>query len=174
LNNLSETFLVDANVLITPHLTFYPFDIAPQFWAQLKQHIENGSISILDMVKDEIEKGNDSLSQWANSLQIADFVDHRNSNILQNYGKVLNHIQNDKCYNAKALAEWSQTAIADPWLVATAMTYRYTIITFEKPVGNLNAGAPVGHPKIPDVCNAFNVSYQNLYYMMRKLSITLG
>lgn len=26
-----ELFLIDANALITPHLTYYPFDFAPQF-----------------------------------------------------------------------------------------------------------------------------------------------
>ena len=31
-----EIFLIDANSLITPHLTFYPFDFAPGFWKNSK------------------------------------------------------------------------------------------------------------------------------------------
>lgn len=28
-------FLIDSNSLITPHLTYYPFDFAPGFWNQI-------------------------------------------------------------------------------------------------------------------------------------------
>ena len=58
-----EIFLIDANSLITPHLTFYPFDFAPGFWSQLEQSIQDGRIAILDMVKAEILHGNDNLKE---------------------------------------------------------------------------------------------------------------
>ena len=28
-----EKFLIDANAFMTPHLQYYPFDLAPSFWA---------------------------------------------------------------------------------------------------------------------------------------------
>ena len=37
-----EIFLIDANSLITPHLTYYPFDFAESFWSQMEEHIQNG------------------------------------------------------------------------------------------------------------------------------------
>ena len=35
----SSIFLIDANSLITPHLTYYPFDFAPGFWEQIERPI---------------------------------------------------------------------------------------------------------------------------------------
>lgn len=59
----NEIFLIDANSLITPYLTFYPFDFAPGFWQQLANSIKNGQVAILDVVKAEILRGNDELKQ---------------------------------------------------------------------------------------------------------------
>lgn len=33
-----ELFLIDANSLITPYLTFYPFDLVKTFWNQMEVH----------------------------------------------------------------------------------------------------------------------------------------
>ena len=52
-----ELFLIDANSLITPYLTFYPFDLVKTFWNQMEVHIKNGDIAILDLVKSEVLKG---------------------------------------------------------------------------------------------------------------------
>ena len=65
-----EIFLIDANSLITPHLTFYPFDFAPGFWNQLERPIKDGRIVVLDMVKAEILHGNDSLKEWMEELDV--------------------------------------------------------------------------------------------------------
>ena len=54
-----ELFLIDANSLITPYLTFYSFDLAKTFWNQMEWHIQNGNIAILDLVKLEVLKGKD-------------------------------------------------------------------------------------------------------------------
>jgi hypothetical protein len=174
MTDTSEKFLIDANAIITPYLSYYPFDFAPKFWGQLEAQIENGTVVILDLVKKEVEKGNDPLSQWMKNILIADIIDHRESTILGKYSEVLAYIQTSDCYNSKALAEWSQNNVADPWLIAAGSTYGYTIITFERPAGGLNAGNPSGHPKIPDVCSKFGVKYKDLYYMMRQLSFMLG
>ena len=70
-------FLIDSNSLITPHLTYYPFDFAPGFWNQMEQAIKNGKIAILDIVRSEILQGNDSLKEWMNALEIGLYVDHK-------------------------------------------------------------------------------------------------
>ena len=46
-----ELFLIDSNSLITPYRTYYPFDLAPGFWNQVGNHIELGSIILLDVEK---------------------------------------------------------------------------------------------------------------------------
>lgn len=166
-------FLIDANSFITPHLTYYPFDFAPSFWSQMEERISDGSIVILDMVKDEILHGNDSLCEWMTSLNIRTYVDHRMPDILRNYGKVLQYVQNHPCYKQSALQEWSKASVADAWIIATAIACGYTIVTFEKAVGNLSERNPSKNAKIPNVASEFGVSVVSLYDMMRTLGFHL-
>lgn len=173
MKSASNKFLIDTNAIITPYSSYYPFDFAPKFWEQMKTYIEDGSIVILDLVKNEIEKGNDKLSKWMKEINIANLIDHRDSKILDKYSEILTYIQTSNYYNSKALAEWSRNDVADPWLIAAGSVYGYIIITFERPV-EMDINNPSRHPKIPNVCSEFKVEYNDLYYMMRQLSFTLG
>ena len=171
--NNSEVFLIDANALITPKLSFYPFDLAPSFWKQMGTHIANGSVVILDLVKSEILQGNDELTEWMKNLSIGTLVDRRDEKILQNYSAVLQHLQENPCYKPSALKEWARATVADPWLIAAAEVYNYTIITFETHIVGLNDRTPSRIAKIPDVADVFGVKTANLYYLMRTLGFYL-
>lgn len=168
-----ERFLIDANSLITPYRTYYSFDFAPKFWQQLGDHIEQGSIVLLDKVKDELLKGDDELSDWLLDLDIRQLIDHREPDILAKYGEVLQCIQDDLRYKPAALEEWSKDSVADAWLIATAVAKDYTIITFETRNGGLSMANPSKNAKIPDVADIFGAITKDLYYMMRTLEIAL-
>ena len=71
----NELFLIDANSLITPYLTFYSFDLAKTFWNQMEWHIQNGNIAILDLVKLEVLKGKDSLKEWMENIEVGQLID---------------------------------------------------------------------------------------------------
>ena len=43
-----EVFLIDTNALLTPHLMYYPFDLAPSFWEQLEEKLKDGSVKVND------------------------------------------------------------------------------------------------------------------------------
>ncbi len=169
----NELFLIDSNSLITSHLTFYPFDFAQGFWEQMESHIEQGNIVILDVVKDEILKGKDSLQNWMEQINIGTLIDHRDIQILQKYGEVLQHVQDNPVYQVSALTEWSRQTVADPWLIATAAVHGYTIVSFEVNNKGLNSRNPSKNAKIPDVAEQFDVKVENLYYMMRALNFRL-
>jgi hypothetical protein len=62
--------------------------------------------------------------------------------------------------------------VADPWLIATAAVYGYTIVTFEKFV-NVNTGNPSGTPKIPNIAEKFHVRTTDLFHMIRDLGVRL-
>lgn len=171
---MSETiFLIDSNSLITPHLTYYPFDFAPGFWSQMEQAVNAGKIAILDVVKNEILQGNDSLKDWMDVLEIGLYVDRRQPAILEKYSAILQYIQYNPCYQLSALKEWSKGKSADPWLIATASVYDYTIVTFESPNNGLNERDPSKKAKIPDVAKVFDVETTDLYQMIRKLGFKL-
>lgn len=168
-----ELFLIDANSLITPYLTFYSFDLAKTFWNQMEWHIQNGSIAILDLVKLEVLKGKDSLKEWMENVEVGHLIDHRDPAIIVKYREVLRHIQDNPAYKPAALTEWSREDVADPWLIASAVVGNYTIISFEIANKGLNTHNPSKNAKIPDVAKVFKVEVQNLYYMMRVLKFSL-
>ena len=62
--NSSEKFLIDANTLMTASRFFYAYDLVPSFWETFEDEIKAGNIVLLDMVKTEIDKGEDELKQW--------------------------------------------------------------------------------------------------------------
>ena len=61
--NSSEKFLIDANTLMTASRFFYAYDLVPSFWETFEDEIKAGNIVLLDMVKAQIDKGEDELKQ---------------------------------------------------------------------------------------------------------------
>ena len=60
-------YLLDANILITAHRSYYPIDQVPEFWSWLRHRGENGHIKIPIEVFEEIRAGrkeNDLLLDW--------------------------------------------------------------------------------------------------------------
>jgi hypothetical protein len=116
----------------------------------------------------------DDLAKWVKNFPSLVPLKHKQPDIIQHYGQVLNYIQTSGYYNDKALAKWANDSEADPWLIACAIAGNYTIITFETASGNLSQSTKSSKPKIPDVCKHFGVSCADLFYAMRALSFTMG
>jgi DNA-binding XRE family transcriptional regulator len=131
----------------------------------------------LDKVFEELTKlpkdTEDDLSLWIKSIDRLEPLSHKNDTIIQNYRNVLTYIQNCGFYQERALANWSNEAIADPWIISAAMANNYTVITIEAGNGNLQKNQPSATAKIPDICKHFNVKCENLFYLMRALSFKL-
>lgn len=168
---INEKFLLDTNSFMTPYHNYYPFDFAPAYWRQLKPLLKKENISVMDVVRDEIIKGNDQLTDWITSIKDINILDRRDPKILDGYRKVLGFIQASPLYNDKALRAWSDVSIADPWLIAAASAYNYIIITFEAGAGKINSKTPSGKPKIPDIAKEMGVQCENLFYFMRRAEI---
>jgi len=106
------------------------------------------------------------------NLKIGQYIDHKQQQIVDKYAQVIQFLQNDSCYSEKALRLWADKSVADPWLIATAVVYGFTIVTFEKYV-KANANNPSGVPKIPNVAEHFQVRTIDLFQMIRNLGIKL-
>lgn len=52
-----EKFLIDSNTLITASRLYYASDLIPSFWEILAQKTKEKNLVLLDMVKDEIDRG---------------------------------------------------------------------------------------------------------------------
>lgn len=164
-------FLLDANSFITPYRQYYAFDLIPIYWDELLKHSER--IVLLDMVKSEIEKGEDDLTEWLKKAEGFVFCEHVTPEIIDKYQKVLQYVQSCGLYKAQALRDWAPGNIADPWLIAAAAVNDYTLITSEVPSGGLSIKTPNKQAKIPDVAKAFGVKTDSLFNMMRELGIRI-
>jgi hypothetical protein len=168
---LSGKFLIDANSLIRPAHAYYPFDFAPSFWQQLYPKISLDKVAVLDKVRDEILKGTDILTTWVSSLPDEAILSTNDAQILPVYTEVLTFIQQSDQYSDAALRHWSQLDVADPWLIAAAKAYNYTILSFEQSAGRITTRS--NNPKLPDIARHFQVPYTSLFDMMRQENFRL-
>ncbi len=60
----NSPFFVDSNILISAKNDIYPFDVFPSFWEFLERAITEERLVLLNLVKDEILKGKDELTDW--------------------------------------------------------------------------------------------------------------
>lgn len=171
---IPEKFLIDANTLMAAARLYYAYDLLPSFWKVFGDKLKEGNVVLLDLVKNEIDKGEDELQQWVMERQHDfQYCNHVDSEIVSKYASVMQYIHECGLYNEKGLNSWAKNNVADPWLIATAIAKGYTIITFEQSAGPLNPKNKSGKVKIPDVASYFGVKVQNLYYMMRQLKIKI-
>ncbi len=168
-----EKFLIDSNSFITPYKQYYAFDLIPSYWTEISKCTNSGRLILLDMVKAEINKGADNLSDWLNRQSGFIICNHVLPAIINKYQEILQYIQNCGLYQNHALQTWARADIADPWIIAAAAVNDYTIITAEVPSGGLSTKNPNKYAKIPDVAKAFDVKTENVYYMMRQLGIQI-
>ena len=116
-----EKFLIDANSFITPYRLYYAFDLIPSYWKELSKNAGSGRLILLDMVKAEIDKGDDDLSEWLKEQTGFIICSHVSPEIINQYQKVLQYVQSCGLYKAQALAAWAPGDVADPWLIAAAV-----------------------------------------------------
>ncbi len=170
---MTEKFLLDTNSFVTPYRQYYAFDLIPAYWEKLSKCAHTGNLILLDMVKEEINKGKDPLTQWLNGQPGFIVCNHISPEIILKYQEILQYIQTCGLYKEQALERWSSADVADPWLIAAAAVNKYTLITAEVSSGGLSIKTPNKYAKIPDVASVFGVKTSDLYYMMRQLGIKI-
>jgi hypothetical protein len=156
------SYLLDTNVFIQAHRVYYPIDLFPVFWEWLTQQNLNDNIKSIDQVYNEIKNQKDELSEWCKSLDNKKwFLSVSDDETQEHFRIIANWIMSQ---NFKDSAKQIFLSVADPWLIAKAMSCDLTIVTQEK-------SAPQSKSKIyiPDVCNFFSVPYTNTIGMIRNL-----
>lgn len=171
---MSEIFLLDSNIFITPYRLYYQFDFAPGYWRQLGASLQLDNVEVPDVVFKEVSKMEDELSAWIKNLNNFKPLSTKTPSIFANYGKVLSYVQNCGFYKSEALRNWAQEDIADPWLIAVAMELNAVIITEEVSAGSgLSVKAPSKNAKLPDVASHFGVECKRLFCFMREMNFKL-
>lgn len=111
---MSEKYLLDSNIFISPHRRYYPFDFAQGFWNQLAEKLKLDNVAVLDVVVSEVSKMEDELSLWIESLEQFNSLSIKTSSFVANYGEVLNYVKDCGLYREEALRNWAVGNIADP------------------------------------------------------------
>lgn len=162
-------YVIDSNFFIQAHRESYPLDIAFSFWNKVKHLADEGKITSIDKVKNEIYDKNDALEAWCKTNLPQDFFKD-SSQIMSAYGKVSAWaISRSNHYLQNALNEFLDADEADAFIVAYALTdpTNRIVVTQEKSEPNRK-----NKVKIPEVCNAFNVPSINTMDMFRQLGET--
>lgn len=159
-------FLLDANVFIQAHRSYYAFDICPGFWRCLIHYFKLGKLLSIDRVRSEmVDKKGDILEKWVKEKIPKDmFVSTKKDVEVGNaYREMINWIES-KNYKAEVVSKFSDSA--DGWLVAYAMAHDVELVTTE--VYNKEAKNRI---PIPNICEQFNVRYRDSFSMLRSLGI---
>jgi hypothetical protein len=161
-------YVLDTNVFIEAANRYYAFDIVPRFWQLLIEQARIGQIQSIDRVKAEIDRGEDDLNVWANSSFKSWFASTDMIEVIDVYKSIIEWAAKQKQFAGSAKAEISRADNADPWLVAYALSKNYVVVTHEQPKPEAKKTIP-----IPNICQAFDVHYVDVYQMLRELRVKL-
>ena len=171
--SVQNKFLIDSNALMEPYRIYYAFDLIPAYWIELNKFFDSGQIVVLDVVKAEIDKGEDDLASWFSKIDNLVIIPRVTEETIRNYQEILEFVRSSGYYKEEALQAWAPSSVADPWLIASAMANDLTLVTQEVPSGGLSKKTPNKKAKIPDIARFFEVNTISIYDMMRILEIKI-
>ena len=151
---LVPDFWLDSDSLIERKEGPYGFDIAPGFWRFLEQEMAQGIIGSSTTVYTEIDNGSeDDLLLWAKKQKDSGFFVEPDALVKNTFRQIAQHVS--QTYPQHQSSVFLNGA--DPWIISHARTYGGKVVTFE-------IRAPLSKkPKIPDVCQHFQVRCLNVY-----------
>jgi hypothetical protein len=157
--------VLDANVFIEAARRYYAFDLAPAFWQHLGHFASIGRVQSIDRVRQELEQGNDDLADWVKNERFGTgFASTNDAGVILCYSSIMAWVQAHPQFSGGAKADFA--TVADGWLIAYAKAKAGIVVTHEV----LDPGAK-SRVKIPNVCQAFNVSFIDTFKMLRALGI---
>ncbi len=154
-------YLLDANTFIEAKGRYYGMGICPAYWDWLLKAHEKQDIVSIQMVKVELVRGNDELSEWVKDNSHI-FIPESDEKIQTAFRIVVQKVY--KMHHMKQGTHEEFLGGADPWLIATAMATGATIVTQEVYKPDIKKKI-----HIPNVCKLLNVSYLNTFEMLHEL-----
>ena len=149
-------YVFDTNIFINLK-NRYPSDIFTSLWDQIETLFADGVVISSDEVIEEIKRGNDELEGWANARKNSFYPSNETiqlivREILEQFSGL---VTNSKKPNA-----------ADPFLIALAKQMTCSIVTEE------NRSGDNSFPKIPNICEHYNIQCIKFIDFLRENNIT--
>ena len=160
-------YLLDANILITAHNTYYPLDRVPEFWSWLQHQGASGHVKIAIEILEEIFEGHDdALLDWLKNdsnrgaLRLDEVVrpDLVRQVVYEGYAKDLTDDEIEKLGR-------------DPFLIS------YALAASERCIATTEVPKPSKqrqNRKIPDVCDALKVNWCGPFELNSRLGFHTG
>lgn len=159
-------YLLDANAFMEASRLYYASDIAPGFWTWLADDGLAGKVGSIEAIKHEITAGSGDLVDWANDLPSSFWLENDQDALRAMTELATWAADPDRQYRQEAVSEFLDSA--DLQLVAHAMAAGATVVTRERPAPDSKKKI-----KIPDACEAFDVSWNDPFTTYRELGLRL-
>ena len=162
-------FILDTNVFIQAHRSYYPFQVFPSFWEKLVSLAEQDNICSITAVKNELYQQDDELSIWCKNKLPKGFFKEVDDHVFVAYrSEVIQWAgQQRNFYKERAIANFFDADNADAWLIAHSKAYNLNLVTHEKPSDGKK------EIKIPNPCMALGVDYCDTIEMLKSLKVRL-
>jgi len=156
-----QMYLLDANVFIEAKNHYYRFETFPVFWDWLDEEQNLGHIASIQMIGDELLRGNDILADWARERKNSGwFLPNTDTKIQESYTQIVEWVIKQPFRDTAKLKFLDE---ADPWLIAKAKVAGATVVTLEAYKPDIKKKV-----EIPNVCRAFNVPYITTFELLRQ------
>src|SRR5438876_1428039 len=150
-----KKYILDANIFIQAHRTYYGFDLCPGFWLALSHHNEAKRIFSIDKIRTELLQLNDQLSDWVrNRAPDTFFKGTADKAVADAFRHMENWVQNEPQFTSEAKAGFA--SVADGWVIAYAKANGLVVVSHEEYAPEARKKVP-----IPNVCLEFGVTYCN-------------
>ena len=134
-------YVFDSNIFINLQRR-QPIDIYPSLWSKIGDLMENGTIISSQEVYDEIMIGGDDLEKWAKA---------RKECFLPSGVPVQQEVRAILVSHRGLVEGGSKKNSAAPFVIALAKQEHCKVVTEESRTRNVKS------PKIPDVCDAYQI-----------------
>lgn len=153
-------YLLDSNTLIEAKNRYYGMTICPGYWSWVLRSHRQGVLASIEMVADELKRGNDELALWAKHNKKL-FLPVSDTATQAAFAQVAAHLALQTAHMKPGALEDFLSG-ADPWLIAKAMT--------------LPGGVVVTHEQfnpylrrkfsIPNICQHFGVQWMDTFTVL--------
>src|SRR5271154_138788 len=118
----AKCYVLDTNVFIQAHQTYYAFNTCPGFWAALLRHHRHQRLCSIDQVRAELIVGKDALSDWAKKNAPSTFFKGtKEKAVAAVFQGIANWVQSQPQFTQEATADFFR--VADGWVVAYALAH---------------------------------------------------
>jgi len=160
-------YLLDADSFIRAKRQHYAFDFCPGYWDALVRGFKRKRLLSVAPVRDEIKRGDDELTEWAeNEAPESFFESVQDDDVQKVYADLMQWAKDSDQFTEAAKQKFANSA--DPWLIAYARAHGCVVVTHE--VSRPESQSSI---KLPDAASEFDVNCTLPFEMLREMQVVL-